>query len=215
MAGAARSFRIGRVAVVDAARAHEFHRAHLTEFLWPRDAAAFEQLCADESLYQALDAQTGEIAAICYVREENEVPEFGGVFVREDCRGCALGFVLGAIALAADLVMNPSHCAVALIAHVHSENEKPRKMLDRLGFIRTGQEQVPRAMIPATMRRDASGNVTGDVFTFAPTACARLADVIEGLTPNFVLTSKLFEGELRADSLAALRDIAAKAVAPQ
>ena len=49
---------------------------------------------------------------------------------------------------------------------MHEANQSPRNLLKRLGFEHAGSVEVPGGNAPASMKRNAAGNVVGDRFRF-------------------------------------------------
>jgi hypothetical protein len=120
------------------------------------------------------------VVASCYVKVplteagiDPEPAEYGGAFVRIDCRRLGLGKVLAQIAIAHYFWDNDpeSEEPLHLVAHVHLENPKPRSILKDLGFDHVGQVHVPDE-VPGFehMPRDPAGQITGDEFRFRPQA---------------------------------------------
>lgn len=179
-----------RVAVEERLQAVlDFHTAHLTEHLWPRTAEEFRKLAVNESLLEIVElpnnlATPERIVGMAYVAlgsepdSNDERAEFGGIFVEEACRGLGLAKVLGIVAISNYFVTDPP-CG-RLIAHVHEFNELPRALLQgSLGFVRQGQEIPPTHIVPATLQRNANGEVVGHLFVFDRTKLEQFAEWIE------------------------------------
>ena len=203
-----------------------FHNQHLTEHLWPRTFAEFKNLAEQGCLYEALETSGGEekIISLCYIVHDNEPAspnteraEFGGVYVTDDCRGCGIATALGIVAISNHFVWDPPKGR--MIAHVHEHNPLPRGLLEKqLGFIRNGEEIPPAEAVPASMKRNAKGQVVGHLFEFQKTTLLKLADWIEKFSGT--LESKTGKSKFRialpsiahykADTISALRDLGTK-----
>jgi RimJ/RimL family protein N-acetyltransferase len=100
-----------------------------------------------------------------------EPAEFGGIFIHPDYRDRGVADALGVLALASYYWDNDPDSAVPIpvISHVHVENEKPLKLLDRLGFEFHGIISVPDG-IPGFehMPRNENGELRGKEFQFPP-----------------------------------------------
>jgi GNAT superfamily N-acetyltransferase len=223
--GGQRSFKI-QIAIEDEVKlVLDFHNRYLTEHLWPRTSAEFEDLARKEALYITFDTTGGgrDLVGICYIQndEEPDKPgvkrvEFGGVYVTDSCRGLGVASALGIVAISNHHVWDPP--SGRLIAHVHEANQLPRGMLKRLGFVQNGQEIPPNDKAPARLARNAMGQVVGDLFEFQPKTLAEFADWIEGFQGSIdgksgrsgLVIALPFMVTLRANSIEALRDLAKK-----
>lgn len=165
----------------------EFHRDHLTEYLWPRTLEEFTDLARKECLYEVLETTSGaeQLAGICYICHGNEPnpphserAEFGGIYVTTECRGLGVATALGKVAISNHFVVDPPRGP--LIGHVHEANPLPRGILqNQLGFVLTGQEIPPPENAPASMARNDNGDVVADLFEFRRSTLLRFADWIE------------------------------------
>ena len=96
--------------------------------------------------------QEGRLVGCCYVRvpesTEAEMPpaEYGGAYVRAEHRGRGIGEALARLAIAHFMWDNDPESLPALIAHVHIENEKPRTVLEKLGFRHDKRIKVPEGV---------------------------------------------------------------------
>jgi hypothetical protein len=75
------------------------------------------------------------------------------------------------------------------LAHVHDENQKPRNLLTRIAFEHSKKVEVPGNVAPASMRRNAEGNVCGDEFEFPHKSVAGLQEWFEG-DPSAMLAAE-------------------------
>jgi N-acetylglutamate synthase-like GNAT family acetyltransferase len=190
---------------------HGFHVEHLTPHLWPRTADDLESLARDGSLHYA--ERKNEIVGACYVKDSDDadVAEFGGVCVRGDtrgaCEGVSLAYALSATAIALYVAANVPGVTSKLVAHVHSKNKAPRKLLERLGFKPSRSVIIPPEHVPPNMERESDGTVIGDELEFDYSCLAAIADWLEADLPK---GSFEFDcGELSwPDLLIAIREIA-------
>ncbi len=195
----------------DVAQVHAWHHTAVGEHIWPRTRLELQELATGGGLIIALDEQSA-LVGMCYVKEDREPDsrqvrwEFGGVFVAPEARNRGLATLLGAVAIASHLLNHQPPASERLIAHVHVENTSPRGFLvDQLGFQQDGQEIPPSELAPANMKRDADGNVVGDVFVFAPAVgLEKLAARLEHPDQIAVKVSPLQEGA-RSTAVTALR----------
>lgn len=212
-----------RVAIVPAERLELVHHTHLLnlgEHLFPRTREDFEKLVEEQELFELRDVSAGANgvpAGLCYVRvspnDEHEF-EFGGVYLAEQFRGKGLSEILGRCAISSQFVITAPRADDRLVAHVHVENTKPLRLLRKLGFAdSTKTIQLPRAVIPANMKRDANGDVFGYEFEFDFSALAGHADAIEAVidqragSPPVIVDVPMFVDDRRG-SMEALRAIA-------
>lgn len=175
----------------------EFHRAHLTEHLWPRSEKEFRELAEDECLLEVVELKAPqflqwlvgrhceELVGLVYVKTATEPnssverAEFGGIFVVESCRGFGLAGALGIVSISNYFVLNNPPPG-RMIAHVHEFNEKPRRVLEnQLGFHKVGEEIPPDEVAPKSMKRNERGQVVGHLFEFDRARLAKFADWIE------------------------------------
>lgn len=151
----------------------EFHKKHLTEYLWPRTLDEFKELIEDQCLYEVIEKTGGrnELIGICYIKSGMEPgttierDEFGGIYILPEYNGFGLASALGILAISQHYVYStPSG---RMIAHVHESNTLPRGLLkNQLGFSMVGQEIPPTDAVPPSMARNSKGEVVGDLFQF-------------------------------------------------
>jgi GNAT superfamily N-acetyltransferase len=154
--------------------AFQFYQSFQTEFLWPRTLREIEEMAEDGQLFAA--AEGGRFLACCYMKpDDGDGYEFGGVLVDEAARGRKVGSTLGRVALA---VVSAMASPDEIIAHVHEENELPRPLLQRLGFVPTGTKDGPPDAPPG-MKRNAEGKVVGDVYKFDFSQFVAIADWLD------------------------------------
>lgn len=216
-----RTFLIRRVTEDRVEQVRLFQESRPSEFLWPRTPAELLKYAADECLYEALEENGTAVSMVgmCYVvlatdLSGNPRMEFGGLNVSDGCRGLGVAAALGTVAISTQLGWDPKPEKVPLIAHVHEENKLPRNVLSQhLGFADTGKQEVPPVEPPPSMKRNASGQVVGDLFAFQNRQLMTFADWIEefdgvlrgkGTESNLKLTEKFLKR--RGALVAALRE---------
>jgi hypothetical protein len=192
----------------DADRVHAFHVGHLTPHLWPRTEGELSDMAKDGRLHFAEAA--GDVCGVCYVWTEDGDPEFGGVCVHADARGTGVSDVLGAVAVAVYVATNVPSSSSKLIAHVHSRNTHPQKLLGRLGFRLVSTVRVPPKLVPPGMDKDPDGSIEGQVYEYDFRKLVDVASKIEGALAakaDFSLNAGALPW---ADILDAIRDIAGR-----
>jgi len=216
-------YTIRRVDLTRSAAVLKFHHDNLTQYLWPRTLENFKQYCTDGVLFEAVKVMGGRevVAGICYVslekNEENEVGEFGGVYISFRDRIFDLANAIAIVAISSFFVYDRP--LRRLIAHVHELNPEPRPLLkDRLGFLYIGKVKVPPEHAPKNMPKNEKGEVIGDEFEFKLGTLNRFAEWIEcvgeilkdrdGKSAGLRIEVLGFEPEARGDMAAALREIA-------
>lgn len=224
------SVTIARARCEDVTEVHKFHQSQATEFIWPRTVSDLRGLADDGSLIIAfttnITAISKQIIGMCYVMKGDEPEgdlagklrwEFGGVCVSNNLRGYGLGSAISTIAISSHCVLELPQNGARLIAHVHEDNDLPRRMLEKqLGFIQRGQEIPPSEIVPSTLRRNAEGNVVGDLYVFQAPTLSKFADWLEAMGGK--ITGKM--GDMATDinislfkddfdsTIIALRDLA-------
>lgn len=213
-----------------------FHKAHLTEHLWPRNEEEFRVLVKSECLLEVVELKVSgfferllgkhseELVGLAYVAAGTEPDgqtsraEFGGIFVSEDVRGYGLAVALGIVSISNAFVLDPP--SGRMIAHVHEFNDKPRRVLEEhLGFKRKGEEVPPAEVAPPSMKRNDRGEVVGHLFEFDRRTLCRFADWIDRFSGETTGKSGAAPLELcvpsmtkyRAETLEALRDLCNRA----
>lgn len=147
--------------------AFAFHESSKDEHIWPRSESEIQKFCVDGELFAVRHGSSGEIVGLCYVHLEGAEFEFGGLTVSETIRGLHLGSVLTNFAIAHTIAnQRPWTYGQELIAHVHEANQMPRNVLKRAGFEHTGTVTIPAGDAPASMKRNARGEIVGDKFLF-------------------------------------------------
>jgi len=179
----------------------EFHKDHIGEYIWPRTLDEFRQLANDGCLYAAYEqpgTQPIKEVGVCYIMDGenpfgNPRREFGGIYVSDDYRGAGVASALGTIAISNYYVWDPlrqdQREIEKLIDHVHEFNDLPRRLLTtRLGFKENGRQEIPPVEPPRNMRRNADGEVVGDLFEFDKSKLLEFADWLESFSGH--LTGK-------------------------
>lgn len=168
MAAPKQSFRLAQVRSHEAEEAYSFHQASAADdsHIWPRTAAELKALAHDGCVFAAWRASR-EIVALVYMKLDGNEWELGGLAVDSSLQQNGLGTVLARFALAHTIVYEqPWQNGQEVIAHVHEANQSPRKLLARIGFEHAKPVEIPGDVAPASMKRNAAGNVVGDQFRF-------------------------------------------------
>jgi GNAT superfamily N-acetyltransferase len=144
-------------------------------------AATFEDIerwIADGACWIVRDFTGNNVVGACNIKvpettaaKPPEPAEFGGIFIHPDYRDRGVADALGVLALASYYWDNDadSEVPIPVISHVHVENDKPLKLLDRLGFEFHEVIDVPDG-VPGFehMPRDEKGKIWGKEFRFPP-----------------------------------------------
>lgn len=131
---------------------------------------------------------SGELVGLVYaILDDSGTPakwEIGGLTVDPNYQGCGLGNVLATFALAHVLTMqSPWAAGQVVVAHVHEANQSPRGIFSRLAFRLNDQITLPKEFAPASMKRNADGDVVGDELWFEKAGIPALLMGLEwGLT---------------------------------
>jgi GNAT superfamily N-acetyltransferase len=170
--------RLATVSSRHAAAAYDFHKkvASSNAHIWPRTERQIEEMAQEGSLFGLWCA--GAIVALVYAHldEDSAAWEVGGLTVEKTLQKRGFGTLLVRFALAHTLAFqSPWLNGQQIVAHVHEANDEPRRLLATLGFERSGSVTIPGTEAPASMRRDAEGNVVGDEFRFTRLGAAQLA----------------------------------------
>lgn len=133
-------------------------------YIFPRKIEDYKRFAEDNWLWGAVDEE-GEYLGFVYYMLENDVWEIGGLMVSEMARGCGVGSTLMMIALSNTLIYeDPLSCGKRVIAHVHAENDMPRKIIEKaLRFKNIGQIEVDGKYLPG-LKVDARGKVVGTEY---------------------------------------------------
>ena len=175
---APRALTISHAKKADLAAVFAFHlrRAQESEYLWPRDYSRFSDLVEARQVFIVKDGAT--VVGLSYLANEiDQEWEFGGVFVEDESRGLGIAAALGRVAISTLYLFDQPE---SLIAHVHEFNNAPRNLLvNQLGFNPTDEQLVAPPEAPQNMKRNAEGDVVGDIFRFEPARLADFADWFE------------------------------------
>ncbi len=156
-----------------AVEAYLFHKSQSSnEHIWPRTETQIHEYAENGELFAVRSASTGEFVGLCYATLDGEEWEIGGLTVPERMRHLHLGTFLTRFALAYTIAMQrPWHYRQKIIAHVHQDNPKPRRLLEQvIGFVFAEKVEIPGELAPAPMKRNEAGNLCGDKFIFPPSA---------------------------------------------
>jgi len=147
------------------------------------------------------DVDRSKVVGACNIKvpettshQSPEPAEFGGIFIDPAYRDRGVADALGVLALASYYWDNvpDSLYPIPVISHVHVDNDKPLKLLARLGFEFQEVIDVP-ADFPGFehMPRDEKGQLRGKEFRFPPNLRVRL----------FREMAKLFSTEQQGDNV--------------
>jgi hypothetical protein len=151
---------------------------HPDPFLRAATLEDVESWIANGACWIARDFTGNKVMGACNIKvpettsaKPPEPAEFGGIFIHPDYRDRGVADALGVLALASYYWDNDPDSAVPIpvISHVHIENDKPLKLLDRLGFEFCEIIDVPDG-VPGFehMPRDKEGRLRGKEFRFPP-----------------------------------------------
>lgn len=191
----------------EAADAYAFHQSSSSdEYIWPRTQQDIQQFCDDGELFGVKNVRTGKYVGLCYIHldEGKQEWELGGLVVSDAARGLRIGSVLASIALAHTIANHrPWAYGQEVIAHVHEYNQKPRNVLQNIGFEHIGKTPpVPNA--PPSMKRNPSGEVVGDIFRFPKQKMKQLSEWLnayDGRLANGAATAIVEVGQGGIESL--------------
>jgi GNAT superfamily N-acetyltransferase len=176
------TFRFSVVPSTEVAQAFAFHAsiADSNEHIWPRTRAQLGAYADDNSLFGARQADTGQFVGLCYIKRDSDTEPFelGGLTVPKDFQKSGIGGMLVRFALAHVMAFDdPWSTQQDVIAHVHESNNNPRHLIeDQLFFEHQERKKYPGEGFPLSMKRDADGNVVGDIFRFTRKGLRALAD---------------------------------------
>jgi ribosomal protein S18 acetylase RimI-like enzyme len=171
------SFLVSVVPSTAAGEAFAFHKkvAENDGHIWPRTEQEFQHYSESGQLFGVRRADSGEFVALCYAVLEGKEWELGGLIVDPSLQKLGIGTLLARFALAHTMVYQlPRQNGQQVIAHVHLANDEPRKLLTHLGFRYLATVNAGTAA-PASMKRNADGEVVGDQYVFTPEGLKRLA----------------------------------------
>ena len=175
------SFTFSVVSSAEVATAYAFHKgvADSDEHIFPRTREQLETYAKDNSLFGARRTDTGEFVGLCYIKRDSDTEpyELGGLTVPESLQKHGIGEMLAKFALAHVMAFDdPWSTKQDVIAHVHESNQKPRHLLERLLFEHVETKAYPGEGFPPSMKRNASGEVVGDIFRFTVSGLVTLAE---------------------------------------
>jgi hypothetical protein len=211
-----RVFEAGRVDAVLA-----FYDGNPDAHVWPRTRDELSKLAGDGCLFEVVDTRDDSVVAACYTKDDEEPDgphagsvrwEIGGLYLAESVRGTKLAEALVRVAIISLYALLDPHAeGQRLIGHVHEFNDKPRRLLEALGFEQDGFEIPPAHAVPPNLTRNAEGEVVGHLFVFRVQNLGLFADWLEKHNGRLENGAPLtLDGALsdRASTVVALRDIA-------
>lgn len=179
------SFTFGHVSSQEAANAFAFHReiARSNHHIWPRSLSDLQQYADDGRLFGARETESGKFVALCYVTLDQTETEFevGGLTTDASVQDLGIGTFLTRTALAHLVAYErPWDYGQEIIAYVHEANQEPRRLLERLGFRFSESVTVPPSVAPASMKKNASGEMVGHKFVLTKAAATSLSEWLSG-----------------------------------
>lgn len=164
------AYTFSRVPTVEAQEAFAFHESTAHDgHVWPRTTDQLRAYCEAGELFAARRTENRQIVGLCYVTldDESQAWELGGVTVDQTVRKLGIAAVLIRFALAHTIASSdPWRNNQRIIAHVHESNDKPRRVLEQVGFRFTSRIEVPGEVVPVGMKLDDRGNLVGDEYDF-------------------------------------------------
>jgi ribosomal protein S18 acetylase RimI-like enzyme len=177
MPNAPESFVFSVVPETDAAEAFAFHRRVTANDsnLAMRSDRQIRQFAELNHLFGVRSTHTGELVGLCYLAPEGGSWELGGIAVKDNYRHLGIAGVLTSFAVGSVMAYTePWKYGQEVIAHVHEENEKPRPLLGKIGFEFIERRTFPGKEAPAGLKRNANGDVVGDIFRLTPDGLRRV-----------------------------------------
>lgn len=172
------SYTFAQVNPTEAVAAFSFHENAATEHIWPRTLEDIRRYSESGHLFGIKSDEAGGFVALCYaiLDEDTQEWEVGGLIVAKPFRRGGLGIFLVRMALAHTMVFQqPWANDQRIIAHVHEANDKPRGLLEEVGFIYSKSVEPPIDIVPGSMLRNEAGKVVGHEFEFPPDGLKRLS----------------------------------------
>ena len=159
--------------------AYRFHKstAENDPHIWPRTEDQIRTFIEDGSLFGAW--REDKLVALCYAAfsEKENVWEIGGLTVDPSVRAQGIGTILVRFTLAHTLVYNqPWANGQEIVSHVHEDNNKPRGILDKVGFKYSRPVELLDDEAPRSMKRNSEGKVVGHEFEYTPEGLKSLAE---------------------------------------
>lgn len=198
-----------------------FYDTNPDAHVWPRTRAELDELASEGCLFEVVDTRDERVVAACYTKDDEEPAgsnagrvrwEVGGLYADESVRGSKLAEALVRVSIISLYVLlDPDAEGQRLIGHVHEYNQKPRRLLESLGFEHDGSEIPPPHVVPPNLTRNEKGEVVGHLYVFRVQALAGFADWLENHNGRLANGAPIsLDGALsdRASTVIALRDIA-------
>jgi len=188
---------LGLASLEDAHDIFELVYSHPDPFLRQASLDQIQNWVNNGACWIIRDLKQGKIVGACNIKVPEtdrchppEPAEFGGIFLHPDYRRLGISDALATLALSSYYwdTDPDSLSPIPLISHVHVDNQKPRSLLDRLGFLHVKTIKVPDdAPGFEHMPRDEHGQLFGDEFELPPERRVRLfRDMAELLSTGMV-----------------------------
>ena len=175
-----------------ASEAFSFHQqvASNDQHILPRSEEEIKSFAEKGELFGVRKASSDQLVALCYATldEEHHEWEVGGLHVLDSLQRLGIGEILVRFVLCLVVAHErPWDSGDKVIAIVHEENQKPRKLLRSIGFQQMpppeGRVTLPKERAAPSMKRNAEGEIVGHKFNFPREAIKSLC---AWLTQNFL-----------------------------
>ena len=190
------SFVFFQVPSTSAIRAFAFFKSvqSTDSHLFPRSEEDLYRYATEGALFGIRLSDSDEFVGLCYAVLNQEETEFeiGGLIVASTAQNLGLGTILTRFAVA-HVIANerPWHYKREIISHIHESNNAPRNVFATSWFTFVGKEIVPEEHAPASMKRNADGQLVGDKFLFPRSSVPALSKWLD----------EEFDGTLRNDAV--------------
>jgi GNAT superfamily N-acetyltransferase len=164
--GAIYLFKFGIVDLEESHEAFSWHKQFTQDnsYIFPRTWEVYKKLANDGQLICAKDDSNCYVGLAYFILDESEW-EVGGLMVSNSHQGKGIGSTLMRVTLGHLLFEeDPLERNEKIIAHVHSENDDPRWIIEKsLKFNHRQTIQVQGSKLPG-LKTDKAGIVHGDEF---------------------------------------------------
>jgi hypothetical protein len=147
--------------------AYRWHRGYVASdnHLFPRTWPAYERMASNGQVWCAKDSNN-DYLALAYSTIEDDAWEIGGLMVAVQEKEKGIGSIIARLTLGHLLFEeDPLGNGKRVIAHVHAQNNAPRKLLEgALKFKKTATVLIPGSELPGLMT-NSNGDVEGDVLS--------------------------------------------------
>lgn len=176
MVNAPETFIFFQVPSTAATEAFSFHEAAANPHIWLRTPEQIKEYADNGELFGVRRQSTGGMVALCYavLDEHTDEWEVGGLTVAQSAQNFGIATLLMRFAVAHIIAtQRPWSYGQEVITMAHEANDEPRKIFARLGFEQRDRVLAPPSA-PASMKRNAAGEVWGDKFLLPHNAIHQL-----------------------------------------